>query len=151
MDSESRRIFADAVAGFLAGEIDNWAFDDAIHSAKTDDRLCIELRRKLWLFYCDVRRYHNKGKNALSAAAEAIVRRWKYLLNSTVEWSEIVPPSASHWWTRFYNSFIVPRLTPRGKFNKNPYWPFANLEEWKALVERTRKQPQMDEPFRQDY
>ena len=81
-DRKCRDVLSDAIEQFLSGSIDSWAFDDMISGLKSSDVMCIELRRQLWLFHDDTRRYFNRGRDSLPPAAAQILRRWTRLLHS---------------------------------------------------------------------
>ena len=136
VDRHFRSAIADAIDMFLRGEIDNWALDDAISSTQTDDVLCREIARQIWLFYDDVRRYTNEGSKALQPTYTAILRRWESLLRTEIEWSSIAAPTSSNrsskrWsWVR---SFISNRRATRSKFKRNEYWPLSDAGAWEAL------------------
>ena len=138
-DLACRRLIADAINSFITGDCDNSALDDAISSLNTSDDMCLELRRQTGLFYDDVRRYTNTGKNALRPNAESILRRWEFLLRTGVDWFEIVLPTSDGWWPRFRKRFVAPRLTPGPKFRTNQYWPFPNLKEWELFRDRNSR------------
>ena len=137
IDPKGRRIIADAIDAFLLGKIDSWALDDAADSLATDDMMCRRIGRCLEA----LRRCYNKGKDALPREFEERLRRWEYLLRSSVEWSEICPtPRRSNWSVRVWNYF---RGSLAGSFRLNPkfkikpedmYWPFADAAAWETFL-----------------
>ena len=62
VDRPNRDRAADALAAYLRGEIDNWAFDDELDRVPgKDDRSLGKLRYWLWLCYDDIERHHARG------------------------------------------------------------------------------------------
>ena len=115
IDCQFRCAMADAIEMYLMGVIDNWSLDDVISSTKTDDVLCREIARQIWLFYDDTRRYKNEGSAALQPTKTAILRRWESLLRTEFEWSDIASPTLSPWWPNHWSwvrRFISERLAP---------------------------------------
>jgi hypothetical protein len=135
-DRKSRTIMADSIDQFLCGKITNREFDDAIHSMTTDDVICIQIRRQLWLFYCDIRIYSNVGDDALPAESSEVLRRWEALLRSAALWSEIADASENRRGTGLCSHFVEPRLTPKPKLKRNPYWPFSDSHAWRVFTEK---------------
>ena len=139
IDREMRQAVADAIDAFLKGAIDNFSLDDTLFSKKTDDMLCTELIRQVWLFYDDTRKYLNEGKEKLPPFSEAILKRWILILRSELQWSDFAQssPSPSRF-RRFWNR----RSTPKPKWRDNPYWPFsnANPKERDKLIAALQKE-----------
>ena len=61
-DRPNRDRAADALAAYLRGEIDNWAFDDELDRVvRKDDQSLRRLLYWLWLCYDDIERHHARG------------------------------------------------------------------------------------------
>ncbi|HZK79458.1 MAG TPA: hypothetical protein VFC46_00285, partial [Humisphaera sp.] len=52
-DPKARREVVSALSAFMRGEIDNFAFDDAIHKRRSEDEALEQARAALWFFYDD--------------------------------------------------------------------------------------------------
>lgn len=143
IDRVLRQRVADAMDAFLKGTIDSHSLDDAVFSKKTDDVLCAEIRRQVWLFYDDTRKYMNEGNEKLPPFSEAILKRWILILRSELQWSDLAESSSSSSYFgrfgRFWRTFMSQRLTPRPKFRFNPYWPFSSVVQWDSFTDGMRR------------
>src|SRR5262245_53058858 len=55
IDRAARDALADALAAYMRGEIDNFAFDDVAMGVRTDDRSVLLLGQALWFHYDDIK------------------------------------------------------------------------------------------------
>lgn len=130
IDRESRNLMADAIDKFLSGGCDNWELDDVLFKVKTEDPMCLQIRRQVWFFYDDDRRYILNAVEALPQECVGILKRWTFILRTGERWGRIYKERSN---TRPWLKFVMARLKPKPQFRSNPYWPFDNNASWESF------------------
>jgi hypothetical protein len=132
LDVKTRMRIAEAIQDYLDCEIDNFALDDVLAKAPTDDAVCQEISGEMWFFYDDCSRHLNEGKFKISPDDEQSVHRWIALLRSSADWTWMrwhgssQPSGVRGALSRFRDA--IKRQTPALQSNK--FWPWVDQADW---------------------
>lgn len=134
IDRAARDCLLDAIRRFIAGEIDNFSFDELAGSIRTVDRGVTEIRAAMWHLYDDLTRHRLTGSWTLSPSQEEAIGRCRLFLDSNIDYGW-----PKHRFTHpllrvaigFFTLGLVPRYLDKKRKAAGAWdaWPFVSEAE----------------------
>lgn len=147
VDRAARRKAAQTLRDFIAGRIDNFAFEEA--EPLTDDPVVGAIWDSCWLLYDDFKRHRLTGRHALSLDTRRQMLRWVLFLDTDLPylwpnlpfagWDPRVRVRQSGWrgWlTGGLSLSVVQGFLAKGHY---PVWPFRSVMEFKHALATPRR------------
>jgi len=140
IEQTQRRIGADLLRQFIAGETTNEQFHRKFPRAKSDLALNA-IFRAVWVTYSDLRQYRLVGKDVPSEKTLAILERCRLFLTTDLpfEWPE-PKPSLFSGILNFLSFGLIARRNEKQlrQLGEVDYWPFIRKSDYLAALTKDR-------------